>query len=167
MNRIMNPFIAVALLALVLVSCQAPQTNVADVRKTIEDAETRFLAAFNSKDIASAAGFYAPEAILLPPNGPSVSGRENIETVWKGISNVASDLKFETTRVDAIGDLAYEVGTYTATVQMPGMAAMVDNGKYLTVWKRQPDGKWLAVADSWNTNLPPPMPPPAETKKKK
>ena len=166
MHRIINSFALVALLALLLASCQAPQTNVADVRKAIEEAGTRFSAAYNSKDMASVAGFYAPEAIVLPPNGPSVSGRENIETGWKEISNVVSDLKFETRRVDAIGDLAYEVGTYTATVQMPGMAAMADNGKYLTVWKRQADGKWLAVADTWNTNLPMPTPPPIEQKKK-
>jgi ketosteroid isomerase-like protein len=29
-----------------------------------------------------------------------------------------------------------------------------DRGKYLTVWRRQPNGEWLIVADTWCSDLP-------------
>jgi ketosteroid isomerase-like protein len=29
-----------------------------------------------------------------------------------------------------------------------------DRGKYLAVWKKQPDGTWKCVMDIWNSDLP-------------
>ncbi len=166
MNRIINSVSLVALLALLLVSCQAPPTNVAEVRKTIEEADARQMSAFVTKDLAAATANYAADAMVLAPNGPAVSGRENIEAAFKEMFNTMSNLKWTIARVDASGDLAYEVGNYTATVQMPGMPAMEDKGKFVTVWKRQADGKWMIVTDILNSDLPMPTPPPAEAKKK-
>jgi ketosteroid isomerase-like protein len=31
-----------------------------------------------------------------------------------------------------------------------------DKGKYLTVWKRQANGEWKIVADTWSSDLTPP-----------
>jgi len=32
---------------------------------------------------------------------------------------------------------------------------VVDNGKYLTVWKKQADGSWKVLFDMFNTDMPP------------
>jgi ketosteroid isomerase-like protein len=29
---------------------------------------------------------------------------------------------------------------------------VIDNGKYLAVWKKQADGSWKAEADTWNSD---------------
>jgi len=34
-----------------------------------------------------------------------------------------------------------------------------DKGKYVTVYRKQPDGKWKVVADIFNSDLPAPAPP--------
>ena len=164
MNRLVNSFLVIVSLMLILTSCGAPPTNVAEVRKAIEDADARQMAAFASKDIAGMTANYAPDAVILPQNGPAVSGKEALEASFKEMSNTMSNLKWSITKFDASGDVAYEVGTYTANIQMPGMPAMADKGKFVTVWKRQADGKWLIEADIFNTDLPPTMP--AEPKKK-
>ena len=163
MNRITNSF--VVLLALLLASCQAPQTNVDDVRKAIDEADARQMSAFAAKDVAGMTANYAPDAIIMPQNGPAVTGKENIEASFKEMSSMMSDMKWTVSRVDASGDLAYEVGNYTATMQMPGMPPIADTGKFITVWKRQADGKWMIVVDIFNTDLPPPMPAPEQKKK--
>jgi hypothetical protein len=31
---------------------------------------------------------------------------------------------------------------------------IVDNGKYMTVWKKDLDGSWKIAADMFNTSLP-------------
>jgi uncharacterized protein (TIGR02246 family) len=165
MNRIANSFVVAVFLALLLVSCQAPQTNVADVRNAIEAADANQMSAFVSKDIAGMTANYAPDAVILPQNGPAVSGKENIEASFKEMSSTMSDLKLTISTVNASGDLAYEVGNYTATIQMPGMAPTADKGKFVTVWKRQADGKWMIVADIFNTDLPPAMPSTEQKKK--
>ncbi|MEK9137745.1 MAG: nuclear transport factor 2 family protein, partial [Bacteroidota bacterium] len=124
MNRIINSSLVVALLALLVVSCQAPQTNVADVRKAIEEGAERWMTAFNAKDAATLASFYAADAIILPPNGPRVSGRANFESLFTGMFAIGSDLKLTISHVDASGDLAYEVGSYTMGIHMPSMPPM-------------------------------------------
>jgi uncharacterized protein (TIGR02246 family) len=166
MNRIINSILVLALLAMLVVSCQAPPTNVADVRKAIEAAAEHFATAFNAKDAAALASHYSADATILPPNGPRVSGRANFESFFKEMFPIGSDLKLTVNHVDASGDLAYEVGTYTMAIQMPGAPPMTDAGKYVAVWKRQADGRWLIAADIWNTDVPMPPPPPAEKKKK-
>ncbi len=41
---------------------------------------------------------------------------------------------------------------------------MSDHGKYMVVWRKQADGKWKAVGDMFNSDVPLPAPP--EKKKK-
>lgn len=47
-------------------------------------------------------------------------------------------------------DLGYTIGEYTSTGRGPTGAAVQRFGKYLTVWKRQPNGTWRFVVDGGN-----------------
>lgn len=165
MKYITNSLIFIFILSLGLVSCQRPQTNVAEVKKTIEENSMKFVNAYNSKDLATVMSFYAPDALVLPQNGPAVSGRGSIEATFRQFLATSRNLNVSLKKVDASTDLAYEIGTYTLTFEMPGMPAMPDTGKYVTLWKRQPDGKWLIVGDIFNTDLPMPQPSAMEEKK--
>jgi ketosteroid isomerase-like protein len=53
------------------------------------------------------------------------------------------------------GDLGYVIGTYTMITNDAAGRAVNDHGKYVVVWKKQPDGNWKAVADIFNSDLPP------------
>ena len=44
-------------------------------------------------------------------------------------------------------DLGYTIGDYVATLRGPSGAAVQRFGKYMTVWKRQRDGRWKFVID--------------------
>jgi len=72
-----------------------------------------------------------------------------------------TEFNFSMTSFDVSGDLAYEIGTFTAV-----FGAAADTGKYVTVWKRQDNGKWMIVVDIFNTSLPPTLMTVPETKKK-
>jgi hypothetical protein len=61
-----------------------------------------------------------------------------------------------TVEVSTAGDLGYTVGTYESTLQDEHGNPVTDRGKYVTVWKKQPDGKWKVVADIFNSDLPAP-----------
>jgi ketosteroid isomerase-like protein len=134
-------------LCIALVSCQ-PAANVADIRKEIEEADARQVSAFAAKDLTGLTANYAPDAVLLPPNGPMVTGREGREAFFKEMIKMVDEFKFSMSSFDASGDLAYEVGTYSGM-----MGGVADTGKFVTVWKRQPNGKWMIMADIFNTNL--------------
>jgi uncharacterized protein (TIGR02246 family) len=165
MNRIINSTLTLTFLAIVVVSCQAPRTNVAEVKKAVEEADARQMKAFADKDLAGMMANYAPDAVILPQNGPAATGKEKMEGMFKEFSDMMTDMKWTITKFDASGDIAYEVGEYTATMHMPGMAPAPDKGKFVTVWKRQADGTWKIVVDIFNTDLAPPMPQPEKTKK--
>lgn len=63
------------------------------------------------------------------------------------------------------GDLGYGTGTYSLTMKDAAGKVISDHGKLLCVWKKLADGKWKAVADTWNSDLPM-MVPEAEVEKK-
>jgi ketosteroid isomerase-like protein len=44
-------------------------------------------------------------------------------------------------------DLGFTIGEYSATSRGPSGAAVQRFGKYLTVWRREPDGSWKFVVD--------------------
>lgn len=153
MKHLMSYVLILAFLALIFVSCNTPQTNVAEVRNAIEEDIEHFMTAFNSKDAADLASLYAADAIILPPNRPRVSDRTNFEPWFMEQFAICSDLKLTINHVDASGDLAYHVGSYTMDIQIPDSPLMNDTGKHITIWKRQTDGKWLIVTEIFNSDL--------------
>ena len=66
-------------------------------------------------------------------------------------------LSLQSTRAMASkgGDMVYSQGTYTMTMTNPKTKKpMTDKGKYLTVYSKQADGSWKAVADTFNSDSP-------------
>jgi uncharacterized protein (TIGR02246 family) len=126
---------------------------VFDFRAAIENAIAAFEKAANAKDAASLASFYADDATILPPGSPAVKGRANIQAFWQAFLNAgASDPKLRVVEVGSSGDLAYEVGTFEANMPNAQGAIARTGGKYLVVWKRQPDGSIKMVADMFSSN---------------
>jgi ketosteroid isomerase-like protein len=51
------------------------------------------------------------------------------------------------------GDMVYLQGTYTMTMTDPKTKKpLTDKGKYLTIFTKQPDGIWKAIADTFNSD---------------
>jgi len=51
------------------------------------------------------------------------------------------------------GELGYLYGTYELSMQEP---VVHDTGKMVEVWKKQADGKWKCIVDTFNSDLPVP-----------
>ncbi len=58
------------------------------------------------------------------------------------------DVAIATVSVQVEGDTAYETGTNRVTVQAGDAPPVTRTGRYLTVWKRQPDGVWRIRVDA-------------------
>lgn len=124
----------------------------ANVRKDIEAANQKFVAAFQKGDTAALAASYTADGEAFPPNGDVVRGREAIQKMWQSVIDAGIASATLTTRdVEAAGNIAVESGRY----ELFGKdGASVDQGKYIVIWKRQ-QGQWLLHRDIWNTNRPP------------
>lgn len=152
----MKRILLLSFLALTVAACQTPENTevVSETpvvpavdteadRAAIEAMTAGYTAAVQAGDAAAVSALHADDAILHPPNEPSVSGREAIDAYFVRIHAEPQDLTYATDDVvvSESGDLAYEVGTW-------------DGGKYLTVYRRTPEG-WRIVADSWSNDAPP------------
>jgi uncharacterized protein (TIGR02246 family) len=128
----------------------------AAVRQAIEAANTKQFAAARQSDTAGMAANYTADAILMMPNEKVARGHDEIAKAFAGMFSQATlkDPKLVTTDLIVNGDLAIETGTYDWTVQPKKGKAVHDVGKYLTVWKRQPDGSWKIIRDIGNADPP-------------
>jgi uncharacterized protein (TIGR02246 family) len=110
---------------------------------------------WNARDLEKLVAAYADDAVYLPPHHPAVHGRSAIREYLKTpLAHGVTNLHFDVTYIKHAGELAYDVGRYTMTVPQDG-GSRTDEGKYLTVWRREGKGDWKIVADSWSSDLPP------------
>src|SRR5262249_51697460 len=113
-------------------------------------ANRRFCQAFLKKDAATVAGMYTSDAILFPPDADMIRGRKAIGEFWKGMMGGVKNVTLTTVDLGASGDVAYESGKASITVQPAGGQSTPMEVKYVVVWKRQKDGSWKLHRDIWN-----------------
>lgn len=157
----MKIIIPLMLCCLILVSCSPPPPDVAQVRKYIEDltkkAEKEMLAGTIDTTLAD----YTDDAVSMPDHEPMIKGKSALKEHYHQMMKSGvkfTKVNFTTTDVQVSGLFAFEIGTFAMTVQMPGMPEISEEGKYLTVYERANDGSWKIKVETWNTNVPPPMP---------
>jgi uncharacterized protein (TIGR02246 family) len=126
--------------------------GVREARAAIEAANTKFSEAFARGDANALAAMYTPDAIAFPPDSDMIRGDEAIGQFWKTTrdSGVQS-ATLTTIDVERSGDVAYEVGKVSLTIQPVGKEPTTAVAKYLVVWKRQPGGSWKLHRDIWNS----------------
>jgi len=95
---------------------------------------------------------YAEDALVLPPNGDPIEGRQAIQDYWAAAIVAAPNSSITSVESGSNGDLAFERGTY---VVEGANGEHYDHGKYLVVWKLVNDN-WKIYRDMWNTSMPAP-----------
>lgn len=127
-------------------------------RAGIQAADSAFMAGANAGDADAIASVYAGNAMLLPPNSPPQRGQGAIRSFWDGFLKTYT-VKFEigSDTIEGRGDLAYNVGHYrfTAVPKARSEPGMADEGKFVEILKKQPDGSWKYVVDMYSSNLAP------------
>jgi ketosteroid isomerase-like protein len=133
---------------------KAPAPKAPGAADAIRQLDTDFMKAANAKNAATLVkAFYAPDAVLMPPNHAAVEGRGNIQGFLQSlIDSGLTSIKLETTTIASAGDLAYGRGRYTLALSPPDGAPVEDVGKYVVVYRRQPGGAWRAVSDIFNSD---------------
>jgi ketosteroid isomerase-like protein len=153
--------LAVLVSVLLSASCAPPAVDLAALREAIDSHNAASAAAMIAgKPLDGVLAYYAEDAIEMPPSEPLVRGKEAIHqrnaTLMQSGIRVKS-MRFTPTNVQAANDVAYEVGTIECTGSLGDGLPDVDyTGKYIVLWKRQPDGAWRITADIWNADAPMP-----------
>jgi uncharacterized protein (TIGR02246 family) len=134
------------------VSLSASATaDPAHVRQAIDQNNARLIAAFVAGDAAGAAALFDDDAVLMLPGVPQLTGRAAIE---QALDAFFGGVKYHSIvanvqEVQYFGDYALEMGTSVFTYEAGGRT-IVDQGKYVVGWKRQPGGEWKIHRDVSN-----------------
>jgi uncharacterized protein (TIGR02246 family) len=126
-----------------------PTAALAEARKAIDRGNAQWVDAWDKADASLIAQLFAEDGILLRRNGKFFKGPQQIlERMKTALEGAGKGVKATVTTVDLWldGDTAYETGTYSYKYQENGKPVN-EEGRYVTIWKRQSDGSWKIVMD--------------------
>jgi uncharacterized protein (TIGR02246 family) len=138
--------------------CARQQVDLESVRAAVRAADQNWLKATASNDMNAFLSYISTSGSMLPPGRPAVNGPDAIRE-WASAMFSAPGFsitwKPATVDVAASADLGYTRGAYELHMPGPNGMPMRDRGKYVTVWRKESDGKWRVVVDMFNSDAPP------------
>jgi len=119
------------------------------------DLEAKFAADTAKGGGAAFASWFADDAVTLSNGRAPVVGKAAIaaDTTWS-----PADYQLTWTpeggRMSPAGDMGFTWGHYEGHFKKPDGSAGVTTGRYMTVWKKQPNGSWKVALDASNNEPP-------------
>ena len=110
--------------------------------------------ACNTRQLDELIELYAPDALVLRSNLPPIRGAMAVrEFFFASLEAGLGEVSVDPMRVEVVGDMAHEVGRYSALV--PGTAGKrrEERGKYLWVFAKQSNGDWKLASECWSSDL--------------
>jgi uncharacterized protein (TIGR02246 family) len=113
--------------------------------------------AFDRRDFAYMARFYANDAWLIGENTDVIKGRPAVEAFWRAASArpEIKGRKLAVHKVETAGDMGYAVGVCSLTIQLTPQQLTTRVINYNTVWRRDAYGRWRIVVDISTSAAPP------------
>jgi len=143
---------------MMLAKTAVSQTNE-EIKAKIEKINKEMAQAMLEGNSEKSLAFYADDAISMPANAKMSEGKEaikkaNAEMMNSGVKVTLFEAK--TLKVKTCDQTVTEIGTYKIGLSIPGMEGTTEEiGKYVTLWKQQPDGSLLIKLEIWNSDSNP------------
>lgn len=157
---------AIPFLLLALASCRpAPETpeytalrimdESAKAHTAIDAINIRYMRYMNGNMADSVASLFMENGVLMPPNVPTLIGREEIRRFFaESPLPPGAAYSFMAADVVANGPELVERGEFSLALPASGRTpAATVTGKYLVHW-RNVGGRWLQAATIWNEDAP-------------
>ncbi len=146
------------LLPLGLAACQAPVNEFTDrdadaIRALIDTYVSSALVA----DWDAWGNTLSSDVIFFSPNQAPLVGHDAV-MAWIREFPTLTSFTAPVDEVSGIGDLAYAHGTYSLTTNLPDGSSVNEQGSYVNLFRRQPDGSWRYSHNIWHSNSPVPQP---------
>ena len=151
MNKLMVTFFWPLIFCLSIAGCIEPKKkNTSSVKREIIKTDETFSNMSRQNGMKKAFIEYMDsEGILLRPNRPPIIGADAIEFLSQAI-DTAYTLTWKPSggEVSASGDLGFTYGIYTLSLTDTTLY-----GTYVSIWKKQEDGKWKFILDTGNEGI--------------
>jgi ketosteroid isomerase-like protein len=103
-----------------------------------------------ARDLEGLVAHYAPGATLKEPDTPPLSGGWIRTSLQAAVNDPGFAMTFQHDRIEVAraADIAYSRGHYQVTWTDPqSRQPTTQYGTYLTIWQKQPDGRWRVLED--------------------
>ena len=123
---------------------------LAEARRAIDKGNAQWVEGWEKGDPAMVAAIFTEDGIILAGNGKIIKGRQQIlESQREAMRNVGQGVKVSVTTLGVWleGDTAYETGKFVYRYKGNRDNPVTDEGRYVTIWKRQGDGTWKLTMD--------------------
>lgn len=113
--------------------------------------------AYEGKDLEKILSYWADDATVVPSGGPVADGKPAIRAFVQGALAVPGfKIRWKTTKaaLSPDGKLGYLLSTTETTVTGPDGTPQTMESRATTVWRKDADGLWRCVLDTWNEAAP-------------
>jgi len=132
-------------------------TEAAPLNDPLLPFRQKFADAWKNADVEALVSLAADDAVIMTPNDSTLYGAAE----WKEwldeyflYFRLAAFSEPER-NVIVHGAYATECTTYMIAISPVGSRSRIrDDGRFLTIWKRQPDGSWKISQMMWNSTKP-------------
>lgn len=141
-----------AILLIGISACAPPTTNTeTDALASIADFNRQYLEAINTSDIDALAALTTDDHMMIASGGTPLTGKQALVDAMAGaFDRLTFSESWAPEETVVSGDLAFQRGTFVvlATPKAGGEASETV-GNFLRIYRRQGDGRWLMVRDSF------------------
>jgi ketosteroid isomerase-like protein len=137
-------------------SASPPDTRAVD-EAAIRKMDAEWVTAAQTKQVEAWVEFYSEDAAVLPPNEKLAKTKDDIRKSVGGLLGLPGlSITWNPTKIEVAraGDLGYMYGAYEISWNEANGKRASDIGKNLEIWKKQPDGTWKCIVDTWNSDVP-------------
>ena len=120
------------------------------------DNNAAFISALRRGDVAAAADSYMDDALLVPPSTGIIRGRAAIAEYWRaGVDAGMDDVAFNPVELRNQDGISFEIGRYLLALTATDGSRVTDQGEYVVVHQRQPDGSWRFAVEMLSADTRP------------
>jgi ketosteroid isomerase-like protein len=131
-----------ALLGLLLVGATAAAQSLAEARAEVFAAERAFARSMAERDFAAFGRFVADDSVFFS-GSTTLRGRAAVLAAWQAFfTDKTAPFSWEPEQVEVLesGELALSTG-------LVKNSAGAVTARFNSIWRREPDGRWLVVFD--------------------
>lgn len=136
---------------------EAPQIveskpDMAAVKREIQEIETAFAAADNTRDVNAVLAFYSEDAITMGSGESMAVGKAAIQKRWEegfAKNETANTVAYDVLEVFGDENMVTEIGKSTTK---DASGKIISTGKYMAIWEKR-DGKYLCIRDISNSDI--------------
>jgi uncharacterized protein (TIGR02246 family) len=133
----------------------ATEAEIEIARAAIQALNRQWEINFENHDLAGLASLFTEDCVRMPQGGLATVGRLALEAAYRqdfaDVWNAQAKVRLDAEDVIISGDYAFARGADTLVQDLDGRQ-MEKTGKWLFVYRRQPDGNWKYHWITFNSN---------------